>query len=1067
VDLPKQDETADYRGDKPQPEPIEENYGQPSSGNVEPASNERAGLEPTLDHPSGTKKGRESVTTVTYEAFQLIGHRYRILRPHARGGLGQVSIAEDMELSREVAFKELREQYADDPDRRARFAFEAEITGALEHPGVVPVYGMGQHADGRPFYSMRFIRGETLKHAIEKYHSTTRRQGGRQDSRMASERSVDFRKLLRRYLDVCNVMHYSHSRHVLHRDLKPSNIMLGEYGETLVVDWGLAKRLGTAEKISNQSSRLPPSVASDGAATQIGSALGTPQYMSPEQSEGRIDELGPATDTYSLGATLYYLLTGSPPFAGDDTFMLFENVRTGSFARPREISPKVPAALESVCLKAMALRPADRYATAAALAEDIEHWLADEPVLAHREGPIERAGRWVRRHRSWVLAGTAAAMLVTTVSVIAAIMINRAREKATNLAQANAELARSEHAARENAIARLREARGAVDTWLTGASVSLGHFPGLQQVRQRLLAEAEKDYARFAEQASDDPELETERGRASLRLGDVRKERGDRSGALEAYEQAVKLFQELAEKHENQDAAIEWANSDTRIGILQTDWGHHDKADTAFQNAISRLHKLTASMTNQSSPSLAIALAEVNWASLLLITGRRDEAEKSLRDAIDHFRKSSPAEQAGFKCRAGEVSAHDQLGRMLADIGHEDEAEAELQTALHGLNDLFELRPGNPEYMESRASTNFLLASVLNMLGRDEDEMNAYRAAEKDYSVLLQNLPDNEDYLENLALTWTDVGEVLQEEARCAQAKEELNRALPIFDKLVKRSLDVPRYLEERAACRDALAQATLATGSQEEARQQCESAGDDLQKLAEQFPDIPEYRERLAVNRGHLADVEQQAKHFDAARKLCTEAITAIKKLSLKEPTTTQYRGELATLYEKLGRVRLAQNELSAAKEAFQTALDERRKLAVEHSAPEYEIAAAWALANCPIVALRDPTEALRLAKSAQGRASRNARYAAVLALALYRHNDFAGAIVACEQVTQLGNKTTALHDLILVMAQANLGKSEDALGSYHRAMKWINENCPHLKELGFLQSEAERTLPAVSSPH
>lgn len=143
--------------------------------------------------------------------------------------MGQVSIAEDTELAREVAFKELQAQYASDPNRQARFAFEAEITGALEHPGVVPVYGMGHYGDGRPFYSMRFIRGGTLKRAIERFHDA-------QADRAAAERHLSFRKLLRRFLDVCNVIQFAHSRGILHRDLKPSNIMLGDYGETLVVD---------------------------------------------------------------------------------------------------------------------------------------------------------------------------------------------------------------------------------------------------------------------------------------------------------------------------------------------------------------------------------------------------------------------------------------------------------------------------------------------------------------------------------------------------------------------------------------------------------------------------------------------------------------------------------------------------------------------------------------------------------------------------------------------------------------------------------------------------------------
>jgi serine/threonine protein kinase len=164
--------------------------------------------------------------------------RYRILRPHARGGLGEVFLAEDQELHREVALKEIQAPYAQDPPSRARFLLEAEVTGRLEHPGIVPVYGLGTYADGRPFYVMRFIRGANLKEAIGQFHEADRAK------RQPGERSLALHQLLRRFLAVCNTVAYAHSRGVLHRDLKPGNIMLGRYGETLVVDWGLAKAVG-------------------------------------------------------------------------------------------------------------------------------------------------------------------------------------------------------------------------------------------------------------------------------------------------------------------------------------------------------------------------------------------------------------------------------------------------------------------------------------------------------------------------------------------------------------------------------------------------------------------------------------------------------------------------------------------------------------------------------------------------------------------------------------------------------------------------------------------------------
>jgi tetratricopeptide (TPR) repeat protein/serine/threonine protein kinase len=357
----------------------------------------------TVDRPAERGEPTEDATTVGRPTSA--GLRFRILRPHAKGGLGEVFVARDGELHREVALKEIQQHYADQPDSRSRFLLEAEITGGLEHPGIVPVYGLGTYADGRPFYAMRFIRGDSLKDAIARFHQAD------VPGRDPGERTLTLRGLLRRFIDVCNAIAYAHARGVLHRDLKPGNVMLGRYGETLVVDWGLAKAVGRPEgAASTEEGTLRPTSASDSAPTQMGSAIGTPAYMSPEQAAGRPDLLGPASDVYSLGATLYHLLTGRPPFAREDVGAMLQKVQRGELVPPRQVKGSVPPALEAICLKAMALAPGQRYGSPQALADDLEHWLADEPVRAYREPLLARLGRWRRRHRALVAGVTAAAL---------------------------------------------------------------------------------------------------------------------------------------------------------------------------------------------------------------------------------------------------------------------------------------------------------------------------------------------------------------------------------------------------------------------------------------------------------------------------------------------------------------------------------------------------------------------------------------------------------------------------------------------------------------------------------
>jgi tetratricopeptide (TPR) repeat protein len=447
----------------------------------------------------------ERTRTMAVGAATSDGQRFRILRPHASGGLGAVFVALDTELNREVALKHILPRHADDADSRRRFVLEAEITGGLEHPGIVPVYGLGTYDGERPYYAMRFIRGDSLKEAIERFHADAalRRDPGR--------RSLELRNLLGRFVDVCNAVEYAHSRGVLHRDIKPGNVIVGKHGETLVVDWGLAKPLGDSDASVDGGERtLMPSSASGSVETLPGSALGTPAYMSPEQASGDLDRLGPRSDVYSLGATLYCLLTGKLPFEGDVGEVL-RKVGRGEFPRPRWLDPGIDPALEAVCLAAMATRPEDRYRSCRALADDVERWAADEPVSVYRAPAQVRVARWARKHRTGVAIG---AGLLQTVAVVLAV-------STVQLGQSRARIDRERQAA-ESARARAQAINNFLVNDLLGQADPERNPAGADLTVRQLLDRAAKSVA-AAESVASEPAVQgairSAIGNAYLELG--------------------------------------------------------------------------------------------------------------------------------------------------------------------------------------------------------------------------------------------------------------------------------------------------------------------------------------------------------------------------------------------------------------------------------------------------------------------------------------------------------------------------------------------------------------------
>lgn len=333
---------------------------------------------------------------------------YELISQIAHGGMGVVWKARQLGVNRLVALKMIPAGHLASPQMRLRFRIEIETVAQLDHPNIVPLYETGEH-EGQHYFSMKLLEGGNLGEWIAR----------QQRDRAGTTEGVrtQLREAMRLLITIAQAVHHAHQRGILHRDLKPSNILLDQQGEPHVADFGLAKVLGR-----------------DSGITITESALGSPNYMSPEQASGHPTQLTVAADVYGLGAILYELLTGQPPFHGATAVETMRQVVDEEATSPRQLNPAIDADLETICLKCLQKQPGRRYESADALAADLERWLAGQPIEARPVGPLEQFTRWCRRQPA--LATTLGLLLllllvVVVGTVIAGVRIARADRKAT------------------------------------------------------------------------------------------------------------------------------------------------------------------------------------------------------------------------------------------------------------------------------------------------------------------------------------------------------------------------------------------------------------------------------------------------------------------------------------------------------------------------------------------------------------------------------------------------------------------------------------------------------------
>jgi eukaryotic-like serine/threonine-protein kinase len=774
-------------------------------------------LAPRLD-VTGSTATADSSGTLHPEALPgslTATTTYRVESRHARGGLGEVFLARDEQLGREVALKFIRPSLDHDLGRRQRFVREAEITGRLEHPGIVPVYAAGTDEGGQPFYAMRLIRGQTLRDAIEQFHAADA------VGRDPVERALAFRQLLSRLVGVCNAIAYAHETGIVHRDLKPANIMLGPYGETLVVDWGLAKAVGVAEEPDSLAHLLGAS-ATEPSETATGAVFGTPVFMSPAQANGQAKQAGPADDIYSLGATLYTLLVGRPPFAPASAGELLDRVRRGEFPRPRAVKPVVPAALEAVCLKAMANQPKERYGSALDLVADLEHWLADEPVSAHREPTAVRLRRWARRHRTYVTsAGLAGVVAVTTLS-LAVVLLERAnaRERQT------ADEARKQSALAEESFA---QARAAVDTYFVRVSQSkLGSVPGTQPLRRELLQIALVYYQDFLRRRGDDPALTGEAAEAYHKVGRVLRELASFTEAISAYENGLALRRRLAtEAPSDDERALALAEQLKDYGTDLRHVGRHTDGLKALDEAARILEDIRHRAPENDKAEEYLSKVHVNRGLLLGEMAKSEDAVAASRLGLEALERRGRRRPDERQIRYDTAVAYINLGNDVADLGRDDEAIQLFRRAGELAEEIVrqDREQKNTELLRTTegrdllALTNYNLGWRYQVARRYEESIKSLTRARDGWGGLLSENPAVTKYRHLLIFATENVAFALYKQKRLEEALQQYEAARPLAERLREEELDSPRSLNDVAISWDGAAMVFAAQGRREDAQ--------------------------------------------------------------------------------------------------------------------------------------------------------------------------------------------------------------------------------------------------------
>jgi serine/threonine protein kinase/predicted Zn-dependent protease len=1079
-------------------------------------------LAPELSRSSGSHGPDPAAAAAEIKPEGPLGD-FRMVREIGRGGMGVVYEAVQISLGRQVALKVLPFASAMDPRQLQRFKNEAQAAAHLHHTNIVPVFYVGCER-GVHFYAMQYIDGQSLDFIIRNLRRQQRLESKTSthehvdpptaahspaspasappsaetaqpvQAALSTEQSITnrefFQSVARLGVQAAEALDHAHQQGILHRDIKPANLLLDVRGNLWITDFGLAR-------FQNET-RL----------SMTGDLVGTLRYMSPEQALAKRVVVDHRTDIYSLGVTLYELLTLEPAFRGGDREELLRQVAFEEPRPPRRLNKSIPAELETIVLKAMEKNPAERYATAQELTEDLRRFLEDKPIRARRPTLLQRSVKWSRRHPSVVWAAAVLLIVAIIGSGVATVLIARERD-----------------AAQENLDTAYKILD---DIYVDVAERFLPQQQALTTQDRQVLEKALAFYEQFARQDSTAPKVRAKSGAAHLRVAEIQIKLGDRKQGRKNYQQAAILFNKLvAEFPHNPDYRHHLARCYLNLGDTQEyvylanpgeEWEravrqsvalleelskeHPDRLDyqqdlgkaydrlgLAIEKA-SRWNPFNASGRYDDFPSLeGIASCNVRWR--FEIPSRLDEEERSCQRALAIRTKLAEDQPTVAAYQLDFNESLGSLAYLFRDAGKFQEAEKLARRTLELRRKLVAKFPHNESLRFHLGCGYELLGDVMRETGRVQEAEESYAGALAVREKLASELASVPTRRLAVSHSYELLASVLNRTRRFQEAQHACRQAVEISEKLAAEFPTFPDFRDYLAFSHSGLGVVLLNCGERAAAIKHFRQAIDIASKLVADFPTLPAYWDQLAIHYFDLGKVLSLSAQPQVAEQAYRRVRTIYEKLAADFATDPDCQSHIGARLNDLAMQYMVTGQLAQARQLLEQAIDEQ-KLALRltpHAHPNYngwlcihclalvevllqrgqdeagrkripqlvreatqcslnnlgaQSRLAWFRATCWDPKLRDPQQAIQLATYLVKMRPQNGEDWRTLGAAYYRAGQWKEAVAALEKSTQLQSGGDSGHWFFLAIAHWQMGDKEQARKLYKQAVEWLEKNQP-----------------------